>query len=235
MSAIHSQHRVRGIRSVSATPRPVGFFLSVHHLLKSHEKLCVDVCPAPSLRTGKVKDGFVLLRRPSLILGIAFLAGLMPAAAHACDTWIVERLSGNWRGDADVRGEPDDNVENVQCRVVLGFNNTDQRFETAGRCVSRKGSRNVSGWMACGADGTLSGPLVEVAGPYKVTDASGRREGDELVLTVDSANFNNGKARRSVMTVSFADEESMDISVFSRSSDGEPAYESAVIRLNRAE
>ena len=181
------------------------------------------------------ENGTVLLRRPFFVLGLSALAGLMPAAAHACDTWIVERLTGRWSGDADVRGAPDDAVENVQCRVSLGFNDTDQRFETDGKCVSRKGARNVSGWMACGADGTLSGPLVEVAGPYQVTDASGRREGDELVLTVDSANFNNGKARRSVMTVSFADEERMDISVFSRSSDGEPAYESAAIRISRSE
>lgn len=167
-------------------------------------------------------------------LGALALLMASATASHACDQFIIDNISGAWQGPASVRGGPDDDLDQVRCRLNIAYNASTSRFETGGRCASRRGARNVSGSMACAADGTLSGPLVEVQGRYKVTSATGRRQGQKIVLNADAANPNNGRVVRSVTTVTFPSNGAMSINVRSRSSDGEQPWDSAKIQLTRS-
>ena len=101
------------------------------------------------------------------------------AAADATSEF-MKSLAGKYsgKGVAIITGSKS---EKVACRIENSFDEGENRLSLEGKCASTKGKGDVSGSIA--AEGkNISGTFLAPNKNMKVTQSSGRIQGDELVL-----------------------------------------------------
>ena len=124
---------------------------------------------------------------------VAFLA-LCTSAGVACasEAEYLNRFEGAFEGKGQVRTSADGSPHNVTCKV--SGDATETRVNLSGTCTAMAVfSRKIGADLTVSPDGTYSGTYTgSKIGPAAIT---GRREGDQVVLTVNWPKPVNGDKR----------------------------------------